>query len=99
SAPHVALALHDALPIAKLFILNSPSNPTGAAYTKAELRALGEVLMKHPQVIICTDDMYEHIYWASEPFVSLANVCPELYDRIVRSEEHTSELQSRENPV
>jgi aspartate aminotransferase len=47
------------------------------------LRALGEVLMRHPQVVICTDDMYEHIYWASEPFVSLAAVCPELYDRIV----------------
>jgi aspartate aminotransferase len=67
----------------KLFILNSPSNPTGAAYTRAELRALGEVLMQHPQVIICTDDMYEHIYWADEPFFSLAQVCPELYDRTV----------------
>lgn len=70
-------------PKTRLFILNSPSNPTGAAYTRAELRALGEVLMQHPQIIICTDDMYEHIYWASEPFVSLARVCPELYDRTV----------------
>jgi aspartate aminotransferase len=70
-------------PKTRLFILNSPSNPTGAAYTRAELRALGEVLMKHPKVVICTDDMYEHIYWANEPFVSLASVCPELYDRIV----------------
>lgn len=70
-------------PRTKLFILNSPSNPTGAAYTRAELRALGEVLMDHPQIIICTDDMYEHIYWADEPFVSLANVCPELYDRTI----------------
>jgi aspartate aminotransferase len=70
-------------PRTKLFILNSPSNPTGAAYTHAELRALGEVLMKHRHVVICTDDMYEHIYWANEPFVSLAHVCPELYDRIV----------------
>lgn len=70
-------------PKTRLLILNSPSNPTGAAYTRAELRALGEVLMKHPQVVICTDDMYEHIYWANEPFVSLASVCPELYDRIV----------------
>jgi aspartate aminotransferase len=67
----------------RLFILNSPSNPTGAAYTRAELRALGEVLMRHPRVVICTDDMYEHIYWANEPFVSLASVCPELYDRVV----------------
>jgi aspartate aminotransferase len=70
-------------PKTRLFILNSPSNPTGAAYTRAELRALGNVLAKHPNVVICTDDMYEHIYWASEPFVSLAAVCPELYDRIV----------------
>lgn len=70
-------------PKTRLFILNSPSNPSGAAYTRAELRALGEVLMKHPRVVICTDDMYEHIYWAAEPFVSLASVCPELYDRTV----------------
>jgi aspartate aminotransferase len=70
-------------PKTRLFILNSPSNPTGAAYTSAELRALGDVLVKHPQIVICTDDMYEHIYWAQEPFVSLASVCPELYDRIV----------------
>lgn len=70
-------------PKTRLFILNSPSNPTGAAYTAAELRALGEVLIKHPQVVICTDDMYEHIYWAEDPFRSLASVCPELYDRIV----------------
>jgi aspartate aminotransferase len=70
-------------PRTRLFILNSPSNPTGAAYTRAELRALGEVLMRHPQIVICTDDIYEHIYWAPEPFVSLASVCPELYDRTV----------------
>src|SRR5688500_11112431 len=70
-------------PKTRLFILNSPSNPTGAAYTRAELRALGEVLIKHPQVVICTDDMYEHIYWAKDPFRSLASVCPELYDRVV----------------
>jgi aspartate aminotransferase len=70
-------------PKTRLFILNSPSNPTGAAYTRAELRALGDVLVKHPQVIICTDDMYEHIYWAPEPFASLLTVCPDLYDRTV----------------
>jgi aspartate aminotransferase len=70
-------------PKTRLFILNSPSNPTGAAYTRAELRALGEVLMKHPRVVTCTDEMYEHIYWAKEPFTSFAAVCPELYDRIV----------------
>jgi len=70
-------------PQTRLFILNSPSNPTGAAYTRAELRALGEVLMRHPRVVTCTDDMYEHIYWADEPFYSLVQVCPELYDRVV----------------
>jgi aspartate aminotransferase len=70
-------------PQTRLFILNSPNNPTGASYTRAELRALGEVLRRHPRVAICTDDMYEHIYWASEPFVSLASVCPELYERTI----------------
>ena len=70
-------------PKTKLFILNSPSNPTGAAYTRAELRALGDVLKKHPQIIICTDEMYEHIFWAPEPFASFLTVCPELYDRVV----------------
>lgn len=70
-------------PRTRLFILNSPNNPTGAAYTRAELRALGEVLLRHPRVVICTDDMYEHIYWAPEPFASFAAVCPELYDRTV----------------
>jgi aspartate aminotransferase len=70
-------------PKTRLFILNSPSNPTGAAYTRAELRAFGDVLARHPHVAICTDDMYEHVYWADEPFMSLAAVCPELYDRTV----------------
>jgi aspartate aminotransferase len=70
-------------PKTRLFILNSPSNPTGAAYSRAELRALGNVLLKHPHVAICTDDMYEHIYWAAEPFASLVSVCPELYDRTI----------------
>ena len=51
----------------KLFIINSPNNPTGAAYTKAELQAIGEVLAKHPQVVIASDEMYEHIYWARSP--------------------------------
>ncbi|HKZ73026.1 MAG TPA: pyridoxal phosphate-dependent aminotransferase [Steroidobacteraceae bacterium] len=70
-------------PKTRLFLLNSPCNPTGAAYSRAELRALGEVLMQHPRVVIGTDDMYEHIYWGSEPFVSLVTVCPELYNRTV----------------
>ena len=51
-------------PRSKLLFMNSPSNPTGAAYTKAELQALGTVLDKHPQVVIASDEMYEHIYWA-----------------------------------
>jgi aspartate aminotransferase len=67
----------------KLVILNSPNNPTGAAYTRAEIRALGEVLMKHPNIVVCTDEIYEHIYWAAEAFASFATICPELYDRIV----------------
>ncbi|MGD9841405.1 MAG: pyridoxal phosphate-dependent aminotransferase [Steroidobacteraceae bacterium] len=70
-------------PKTKLFILNTPSNPTGAAYTAAELKALGEVLKKHPRVIICTDDIYEPIFWGVEPFASLLTVVPELYNRTV----------------
>ncbi len=65
----------------KLLFLNSPSNPTGAAYTRAELQALGAVLRKHPDILIATDDMYEHIYWAAEPFTSFAQANPDLYDR------------------
>jgi aspartate aminotransferase len=64
-------------------LLNSPCNPTGAAYTRAELRALGEVLLENPRVIIGTDDMYEKIYWASEPFCSLLTAVPELYPRTI----------------
>jgi aspartate aminotransferase len=67
----------------KLLLLNSPCNPTGAAYTRAELRALGEVLLAHPRIIIGTDDMYEKIYWGSEPFCSLLSAVPELYPRTV----------------
>jgi aspartate aminotransferase len=70
-------------PKTRLVLLNSPCNPTGAAYTKAELRALGEVLLQHPRVIIGTDDMYEKIYWAAEPFSSLLTVVPELYSRTI----------------
>jgi aspartate aminotransferase len=70
-------------PKTRLVLLNSPCNPTGAAYTKAELRALGDVLLQHPRVLIGTDDMYEKIYWAPEPFSSLLTVVPELYSRTV----------------
>jgi aspartate aminotransferase len=65
----------------KLVVINSPSNPTGTAYTKAELLSLGEVLRKHPQILIATDDMYEHIMWAQEPFSNIVMVCPDLYAR------------------
>lgn len=65
----------------KLLVINSPSNPTGSAYTSDELKALSEVLIKYPQVVIATDDMYEHIMWNNTPFTNIVNVCPELYDR------------------
>lgn len=67
----------------RLVVLNSPSNPTGASYTRAELQALGEILEAYPQVVIVADDIYEHIYWAPEPFVSFAAACPALFDRTV----------------
>ena len=67
----------------RLLILNSPSNPTGASYSEAELRALGAVLEQHPNVVILADDIYEHIHWADEPFVSFAAACPSLKDRTV----------------
>ena len=67
----------------RLVLFNSPSNPTGAAYTRGELRALADVLVEHPRILIGTDDMYEKIYWGPEPFVSLLTVAPELYDRTV----------------
>ena len=65
----------------RLVVLNSPSNPSGVAYTKAELAALGEVLRQHPDVMIVTDDMYEHILWTHEPFCNIVTVCPDLYER------------------
>jgi len=64
-------------------LLNSPCNPTGAAYTRAELRALGEVLIEHPRIVIGTDDMYEKIFWGPQPFCSLLTAVPELYSRTV----------------
>ncbi|MGH8327529.1 MAG: pyridoxal phosphate-dependent aminotransferase, partial [Steroidobacteraceae bacterium] len=70
-------------PKTRLVLLNSPCNPTGAAYTRAELEALGEVLLQNPRIVIGTDDMYEKIYWGAEPFVSLLTAVPELYSRTV----------------
>lgn len=68
-------------PATKWVIINSPSNPTGSAYTVAELKALGEVLKKHPQVYILTDDIYEHLVYDNFKFSTIAEVCPELYER------------------
>ncbi len=67
----------------RLIFINSPSNPTGAVYSREELAALGEVLKKYPDILIATDDMYEHILWTDSPFVNIVNACPELYDRTI----------------
>ena len=70
-------------PRTRLLILNSPSNPSGIAYSKAELQKIGEVLLKHPSILIASDDIYEHILWTNEPFHNIVNACPELYDRTI----------------
>lgn len=70
-------------PKTRLFVINSPSNPTGMDYTAEELKKLAAVLLKHPNILIATDDMYEHIRWEPTPFVNIVNVCPELYDRTI----------------
>ena len=67
----------------RIVVLNSPSNPSGKSYTLEELKALGEVLKNHPNVLIATDDMYEHIVWTEEGFCNILNACPELYERTV----------------
>lgn len=67
----------------RLVVINSPSNPTGVAYTLDELKALAEVLKKFPNVLIATDDMYEHIRFNDQPFVNILNAAPELYDRTI----------------
>ena len=68
-------------PKTKWLILNSPSNPTGAAYSRAELKALTDVLVKHPHVWVLTDDMYEHLVYDGFEFTTPAQVEPRLYDR------------------
>ncbi|MGV3769036.1 MAG: pyridoxal phosphate-dependent aminotransferase [Sphingobium phenoxybenzoativorans] len=68
-------------PRTKWVMLNSPSNPSGAAYSADELKALGEVLLRHPHVLVMTDDMYEHVWYAPSPFATIAQVCPDLYER------------------
>lgn len=69
-------------PKTKLIFLNSPSNPSGVAYTEEELYALSQVLLRHPHVLIASDDMYEHILW-SHKFTNILMVCPELYERTI----------------
>ncbi len=67
----------------RMLVLNSPSNPTGSTYGRHELEALGDVLRRHPDVLIATDDMYEHILWSDEPFCNIVNACPDLKDRTI----------------
>ena len=70
-------------PASRLLFLNSPSNPSGMAYSKEELAALGEVLRRHPRIVIASDDMYEKILWGDAPFANIINACPDLYERTV----------------
>ena len=76
--------LEDAItPKTKMFVINSPSNPSGAVYTLDELKALGAVLRKHPHILIATDDMYEHILLSGQKFNNIVNACPELFPQAV----------------
>ncbi len=68
-------------PKTRMIVINSPSNPSGAVYTLEDLKALGEVLRKHPNILIATDDMYEHIALTDEKFCNILNACPDLYPR------------------
>lgn len=70
-------------PRTRWLILNSPSNPTGAAYTRGELEALAEVLRRHPDVWVMTDDMYEHLIYGDFEYTTLAQVAPDLVDRVL----------------
>lgn len=77
-----AAALEKAItPKTKWLLMNSPSNPSGAAYTEAELRALADVLLKHPDVWVLTDDIYEHLTYGDFVFKTIAQVEPALYER------------------
>lgn len=70
-------------PKTRLIFLNSPSNPTGMCYHRNEWEAIGNVLRRHPHIVIATDDIYEHIIWDEEPFSNILNVCPDLAERTV----------------
>lgn len=67
----------------RAIILNSPSNPTGISYDEEELRALGEVILEHPGIVIISDDIYEHHLWRNRPFKNIVNACPDLYDHTI----------------
>ncbi|SVA18987.1 uncharacterized protein METZ01_LOCUS71841 [marine metagenome] len=67
----------------RLIMLNSPSNPTGITYTKDQYQIIGEVLENYSDVLIATDDMYEHIYWGNDKFCSFAEACPNMIDRTI----------------
>ena len=68
-------------PKTRMVVINSPSNPSGAVYSLEDLKALGEVLRKHPQILVVTDDMYEHIALTDAKFANILNACPDLYPR------------------
>ena len=68
-------------PKTKMVVINSPSNPSGAVYTLEDLQALGDILRKHPNILIATDDMYEHIALTDAKFVNILDACPDLYSR------------------
>jgi aspartate aminotransferase len=70
-------------PKTRLMVINSPSNPTGVAYSAEELKALGEVLRQYPEILIATDDMYEHTLWQKGSFVNILNANPDFYDRTI----------------
>ena len=68
-------------PKTRMIVINSPSNPSGGMYTLDDLKGLGEVLRKHPNILIATDDMYEHIQLGEDKFCNILNACPDLYER------------------
>lgn len=70
-------------PNTRFVMLNSPSNPSGMCYSIDELKALGEVLLRYPQILVASDDIYEHLTWKSGGFCNIANACPELFDRCI----------------
>jgi len=65
----------------RMFVINSPSNPSGVAYSKKELESIAEVLLEYPDILVVTDDMYEHIIWNDEGFSNILNACSDLYGR------------------